>query len=81
MSPTLLPNTGFTTHRIAVLWSGGASKTTELNLLANCVSRALLYGTKRDKDAIADHVDRIADTFPRSAHPYLGPYLSLEAHI
>ena len=40
------------------------SKTTELNVVANCVSRAMLYGTKRDKDDIATRLDEMAETFP-----------------
>jgi nitrite reductase/ring-hydroxylating ferredoxin subunit len=43
---------------------GGASKTIELNLVANCVSRSMLYGTKRDKDEIATYLDEMAVLFP-----------------
>ena len=42
-----------------------SSKTTELNVVANCVSRAMLYGTKRDKDDIASRLDDMAEAFPR----------------
>ena len=48
-----------------VLSTGATSKTTELNVVANCVSRAMLYGTKRDKDDIAACLEDMAEAFPR----------------
>ena len=48
-----------------VLSTGANSKTTELNVVANCVSRAMLYGTKRDKDDIAACLEDMAVAFPR----------------
>ena len=43
---------------------GGKSKTIELNVVANCVSRSMLYGTKNDKDEIALFLDEMAVSFP-----------------
>ena len=43
---------------------GGKSKTRELNIVANCVSRAMLYGTKADKDELAVYLDEMARSFP-----------------
>ena len=48
-----------------VLRPGATSKTTELNIVANCVSRAMLYGNKRDKDDISVRLEEMAEVFAR----------------